>query len=153
MPNYEVTFQATSNSAKSMGEIHMVTAGARRFKVYSMTFSSESTPAEVALLWKAGRITTIGSGGAAVVPKPKDMADSVCVAVANQAIATTEPTYTTGEDMYSNAVHQRATVRWIARDDQDMIVCPATNIFGLGFKTPTINGGAPNITLDVGFIE
>lgn len=153
MPNYEFNHQRTASATQSVGEIHMVTSGARRFKVYSMTFSSEATPAEVAILWHCGRITAIGSGGSAVVPKPKDFADAACIAVTNENIVTTEPTYTAGEEMYVNAVHQRATVRWIARDDDDMITCPATNLAGLGWKTPTLNGGTPAITLDVGFRE
>jgi hypothetical protein len=154
MPNFEVTLQRTTgaSTSNSVGSVIAQTSGLRRFKVYSMTFSSEATPAEVAVLWQAGRITTAGTA-TSVTPKPKDLADAASSALGQQIHTSTEPTYTAGENMYTNAVHQRATVRWIARDDQDMIVCPATNAFGLGFKTPTVNGGTPNLTLDVGFIE
>lgn len=152
MPNYEATFQRTASASASVGEIHTVTSGVRRFKVYSMTFSSEATPAEVAVLWQVQRTTAAGTAGSTVTPKPKDPADSACIAVAGQAHSA-EPTYTSGEIMYSNAVHQRATVRWIARDDGDMIVIPATNLAGIGFKTPTLNGGTPVVTLDLAFVE
>lgn len=152
MPNYEGTFQRTASASASVGEIHAVTSGLRRFKVYSMTFSSEATPAEVAVLWQAQRTTAAGTAGSAVVPKPKDFADTACIAVAGQAHSA-EPTYTAAEVMYSNAVHQRATVRWIARDDGDMITIPATNLSGLGIKTPTLNGGTPVVTCDLAFVE
>jgi hypothetical protein len=151
MPNYEVTMQRTLSASLSVGCLTAATATLRRFKVYSMTFSSEATPAEVAVLWVAGRITAAGTS-TAVTPKPKDLADAATGTVGGQN-HTIEATYTAGETMYSNAVHQRATVRWIARDDQDMIVCPATNAAGLGVKTPTLNGGTPVGTLDIGYID
>lgn len=152
MPNYEVTMQRTLSASLSVGCLTAATATLRRFKVYSMTFSSEATPAEVAVLWQAARISTAGTS-TAVTPKAKDRADTASGTVAGQN-HTIEPDYATlSAVMYSNAVHQRATVRWVARDDQDMIVCPATNAEGLGVKTPTLNGGTPVGTLDLGYID
>lgn len=151
MPNYELTMQRTASATASVGTVVGTTATLKRAKIYSMTFSSEATPAEVAILWQAQRVTASGTG-TAITPKPKDLADAASGETCEH-IHTIEPTYTSGEVMYSNAVHQRATVRWIARDDGDMIVLPATNDAGLGWKTPTLNGGTPAITLDLGWVE
>lgn len=152
MANFEATMQRTLSASASVGCITAVTATLARFSVYSLTFSSEATPAEVAVLWQAARISTAGTS-TAVTPKPKDRADSVTRQAAGQN-HTIEPDYATlAAVMYSNAVHQRATVRWIARDDGDMIMCPATNAEGIGFKTPTLNGGTPVGTLDVAYID
>jgi hypothetical protein len=151
MPAYELTAQRTSSSTASVASVVGTTATLRRARIYSATFSSEATPAEVAILWQIQRVTAAGTS-TAVTPKPKDLADAASGETCGQ-VHTIEPTYTSGEIMYSNAVHQRATVRWIARDDADMIVLPATNAAGIGVKTPTLNGGTPVITLDLGWIE
>jgi hypothetical protein len=151
MPNYEMTAQRTASASLSVASVVGTTATLRRARIYSLTFSSEATPAEVAILWQAQRVTAAGTS-TAVTPKPKDLADAASGETCGHN-HTIEATYTAGEVMYSNAVHQRATVRWIARDDGDMIVLPATNAAGIGVKTPTLNGGTPVITLDLAWVE
>lgn len=151
MPNYEMTAQRTASASLSVATVVGTTATLRRARIYSLTFSSEATPAEVAILWQAQRVTAAGTS-TAVTPKPKDLADAASGETCGQN-HTIEATYTSAEVMYSNAVHQRATVRWIARDDGDMIVLPATNAAGIGVKTPTLNGGTPVVTLDLAWVE
>jgi hypothetical protein len=56
--------------------------------------------------------------------------------------ATTELAYTTagnGPSLKNWAINQRGSYRWRAPDDGDNLMIPATNLTGVGLRTPSSN--------------
>jgi hypothetical protein len=136
----------TASTSASLGSWGADATRPRRLKFYDITFGSEATPADAAILWVAQRCTALGTV-TAVTPKPLDPADAATESDAGEN-ATAEPTYTSGEVMLSIALNQRASFRWVAAPGGE-IVTPATASNGLGLKTPTISTGTPVITATI----
>lgn len=102
-----------------------------RFKLYDWMIGSASTaPADVALLWTVARLTVNGTGGTARVALPLDPADGSTNIVTNEG-PTTEPTYTSNEELIEIGVNERATFRWVAAPGGELVVS-ATASTGLG---------------------
>lgn len=146
MAKYAVEMNRTGSTSASLGSWTADATRPRRLKFYDITFGSEATPADAALLYQAGRITTAGTV-TAVTPQPLDPADAATESDAGE-LATAEPTYTANQTMLSVPLNQRATFRWIAAPGGE-IVTPATASNGLGFRTPTISTGTPAITATI----
>lgn len=105
---------------------------ARRIAVYDFTVGSEATPADNALVHTAQRFTAEGTG-TSVTPMPLDPADAAADATALEN-HTIEPTYTSNEILWKIAANQRATYRWVAAPDGELII-PATDENGIGWFT------------------
>jgi len=104
-----------------------------RFKIYDWMVGSASTaPADVALLWTVARSTVAGTSGTARTPLPLDPADAAAI-VAVQEAPTSEPTYTSNQELIEVGVNERATFRWVAAPGGEL-VAPATASAGLGLK-------------------
>ena len=101
-----------------------------RAKVYDFTVGSEGTPADVALNYTCIRFTASGTGGA-VVPEPLD-ADAPASLLTVEDNHTIEPTYVTDDILWRIAANQRATYRWVAAPDSELMV-PATADAGMGW--------------------
>ena len=146
MPKFACDFQRTSSLTASVGTIGAVsTTQARRGKIFEINFSSESTPADVAILFTMQRYTAKGTVGAAVVPQPLDPADAAFLGEAGEG-HTIEPTYTAAQILGNFSVNQRATFRWVAVPGCEW-VWPATTANGIGVQTDTIAGGTPLVTV------
>lgn len=102
----------------------------QRFNIYDWMVGSNVTPADRAYLWTLGRSTTAGTGGTGRTPNPMDPADPAAV-VACQEAPTTEPGYTANEELMEISLNMRATFRWVAAPNGELI-CPATASAGLG---------------------
>ncbi len=86
MAKYSVVLQrAAAHATQAMGSITAPGSGMRRIKLYDVSFGSEATPADTAVLWTLGRCSTAGTAGTNPTPSPLDVADGACVAVAGQA--------------------------------------------------------------------
>ena len=102
-----------------------------RFKLYDWMIGSASTaPADVALLWTVARLTVNGTGGTARAAIPLDQDDGATRMVCNEA-PTTEPTYTSNEELIEVGVNERATFRWVAAPGSELVV-NTTSSTGLG---------------------
>jgi len=146
MANYVVEMNRTGSTSQSVGSWVADATRPRRLKFHDITFGSEATPADAAILYKAQRCTTAGTV-TSVTPAPADPADAATESDAGEN-ASAEPTYTSGLIMLSEAVNQRATFRWVATPGRE-IVTPATASNGLGFQTPTISTGTPVVTVRI----
>lgn len=103
-----------------------------RFSIYDWMIGASGTPADNAYLWTVGRTTAAGTGGTARTPVKLDSADGAATAACQEA-PTTEPTYTSNEELIEIPVNMRATFRWVAAPGGELI-CPATASNGLGLK-------------------
>ncbi len=112
-----------------------------RAKVYDFTIGSDGTPADVALNYAAQRFTASGTG-TAVTPRPLDL-DAPAALLTAEEDHSAEPTYTADLILWNIAANQRATYRWVAAPDGELMI-PATADAGIGWfvihasATPTI---------------
>ncbi len=132
MPKYAVTGEAATGAGLTTLEISAQTA-ARRFGVYDFIVSCNATPADNVFDWVVQRHTASGTRGSVVVPSRLDIADAEFAGDAGQD-HTIEPTYTATEEMIDFSVNHRATFRWVAAPDGEM-VAPATDNAGIGWES------------------
>jgi hypothetical protein len=131
MAKYAVTHEAAAGTATTtIGDVSATTT-VRRIGIYDCLFGSDGTPADTGFEWVVQRTTAHGTRGSAVVPTRLDLADAEMVGDTGQA-HTIEPTYTSTEELMDFALNLRATFRWVAAPEGEMIV-PATDNAGIGF--------------------
>jgi hypothetical protein len=142
------TVKATGSTTVGAASIQAPAASMRRVKVYDVIFGSQSTPGDIAMLFRFIRSTTAHTGSA-VTPRPLDPADAAAVTVVNENI--------TVEGTIANVLmevpqNQRATVRWVANPGSELVI-PATANNGILVQTPVLAGGTPAINISFLFEE
>jgi hypothetical protein len=125
----------TASATLSLGSCVADATRPRRLKLYEILFGSEATPANVAFLFQAGRITAAGTS-TSVTPNPNDPADAATEFDAGEN-HTVEATYTANQNVISVPINGQSTFRWVAVPGREL-VSPATAANGFGFKTPTM---------------
>lgn len=94
-----------------------------------MTFGNVGTPADQVSVITVQRVTAPGTA-TSVTPTRLDLADREAQAVAGENHSS-EPTYTSTEELMEVPLNHRATFRWVAAPGSE-IVCPATSGDGIG---------------------
>jgi hypothetical protein len=139
--------KGTTSTTIGVGSIEAPGSGMRRIKLYDLLFSSEATPADNAFLFRAKRSST-ASTGTSVTPSPLDPADAACVALAKENLSAEG---TGGVVLFSWAMNQRASLRWVCKDGSELVIA-ATAAAGIIIETPVaIN--TPAATVEVFFEE
>ena len=124
--------QTLTTSATSCLGITSNTSTVQRNWVYELTFGNVGTPADQVSVITVQRVTAPGTA-TSVTPTRLDLADREAQAVAGENHSS-EPTYTSTEELMEVPLNHRATFRWVAAPGGE-IVTPATNNFGAGFKS------------------
>lgn len=140
---FAVDMQRTASTTLSVGSLTADATRPRRLRVYEISFGSEATPADAAILWTIQRCSAAGTS-TSVTPQNLDSASSTTEYDAGEN-HTVEPTYTAGAILLNIPLNQRATYRWIAAPGGELVL-PATASNGLGIQTDTISTGTPVIT-------
>lgn len=96
------------------------------------------------------RFTAAGTT-TAVTPAAVDSGDPASVFTAGSN-ATVEPTYTASTVLADVAVNPRSTFRWVALEQRDEVILPATAANGVGFLLNTL-GGATTVVVDATVME
>lgn len=149
MPRYSVDgTQAVASPDDTT--LTVIRGASRRARIYDFTVGSEATPADNALVHTAQRFTVAGTAGSAVTPQPLDPADpaSITTAGENHSI---EPTYTANALLWKIAANQRATYRWVAAPDGELII-PDSAANGIGWFT-THGSFSGIVDVNVHFLE
>lgn len=132
MPRYSI--DGTQNTTSSLiTSLTAIRGASRRVRIYDFTIGSEAAPVDNAIVHTAQRFTAVGTAGAGVTPQSLDPADpaSITTAGENHSI---EPTYTANAILWTMAANQRATYRWVAAPDGELII-PDTANNGIGWRT------------------
>jgi hypothetical protein len=143
-------FQRTASTTLSLGTMTADATRPRRLRVYDIMFGSEATPADAALLWTFQRCTAAGTS-TGVTPTMIDPGDVATEYDAGEN-HTIEPTYTATLILLNVPLNQRATYRWVAAPDGELVM-PSTAANGFGIQTDTISTGTPVITATVHALE
>ena len=106
------------------------TSNTVRGRLYDVIFGSSATPADNAITWRLSKSTAVGTEGTGVVPTALDSGDPAALYDGAQDHSA-EPTYTAATELLEIPLNQRATFRWVAAPDGEMIG-PATANNGFG---------------------
>lgn len=128
------TQQNLSSSFKTLLEIHAVTSGRRGF-IYEFDIGIDGTPnaTDCSIDWDANRTSAAGTG-TSITPNPLDPADIAAASLVVNGNHTAEPTAVSTGNLWSLGANQRASYRWIARDDKSALWIPATSLSGIGIR-------------------
>lgn len=144
MAAYAVQMNRTASTSLSLGTIVADATRPRRGKLYDIILGSEAAAADNPFLYLVQRCTAPGTSSA-VTPEPLDPADAATEADAGEN-NTIEATYTSNKVVLAIALNQRATFRWVAAPDGELVY-PATASNGLGIQTPTSSAVAISATV------
>lgn len=86
-----------------------------------------------------GKRFTVAGTTTAVTPASTDSADPASTFTAGSN-ATVEPTYTANTTFTDIGINPRSTFRWVAYDQRDEIILPATAANGIGFLINALGG-------------
>jgi len=126
---------AISSSYKTAALVQGATTGAvRRAKIFEIMVGQSGNPnaTDTYVQWDVSRFTASGAGAyTAWTPTALDPADSAAVVQAGINSTTEQGTITANSSLWNVAVNQRGTLRWVASQESQYIVAPATASAGL----------------------
>jgi len=155
MPHGKYTgFTNQTNTASSTAPLCNLstvnTTALRRLAIYEFVIGSDATPADAACKYAWQRTTVNFGTPTAITPVAIDPADPASLALFS-APGGTAPTITANSTVYQVAVNQRATYRWIAAPDSELIV-PATTANGLALLS-LVTTATSNTVISVSWCE
>lgn len=130
MRRYSGFSNATNTASTTVPMFTIVGIATTRIRVYDFISGSDATPADNAGKFSFRRISARGTSTASVTPNPLDPADPASLAAAYDTAWSGNPTITANSDLLQFAHNQRATFRWVAAPDSELII-PATAGAGL----------------------
>ena len=123
MPNYSVSVKGALG-ADPQTIINLFSAGGARQYIYDVIIGSDATPGDQACSFDMLRTTAVGTEGSGFTPTKLDP-DTVAANADAGVTHSVEPTETANSQLLRFALNQRATFRWIAAPDSELII-PAT---------------------------
>lgn len=144
MAKYAADLHRTASAAASLGSWGADATRPRRGKLYDILVGSEASPADNAFLYVLQRCTALGTS-TSVTPFALDPGDAATESDVGEN-HTVEPTYTSAAILLSLPLNQRATFRWVA-PPEGQLVYPATAANGIGIQTPTSSAVAITATV------
>jgi len=135
------TSPAATAAGSNLTILEVIASTSTRIRIYDMIVGSSASPADVATDFNVIRGTVSGSG-TSVTPRKIDSADPSALATSQQGTFTGQ-TKTSNSSIMDLALNQRATFRWIAPQDGELVV-PATSDNWIGLES-IASGGTPTI--------
>jgi hypothetical protein len=145
---YAISGSDTNTASTTL--LGLTSTAAIRPKVYDLIIGSAATPADNAWELQVKRYTAAGTS-TAVTPQALDPGDPSATATAG-VNHSGEPTYTANAILLDVSVNQRATFRWVAAPNGELVL-PATAANGLGLFSAAVGGSAFSATMVVHFEE
>lgn len=156
MPYYIVPgTQATVTSAYKTATQVNATGTNKRGKVYELIMGTIANPnsTDTALQWDVSRITSTGAGAyTAFTPNPIDPADGVAVNVAGINSTAEATTVTANSSLFNEGMNQRNSIRWLANQESQYLVWPATASSGLILRVQSATYAA-STSAQISFME
>ncbi|MGP0093128.1 MAG: hypothetical protein ACLPKB_24785 [Xanthobacteraceae bacterium] len=124
-----------TSSYKGVG-VTWVSATPKRIKWYEIIMGSAANPnaTDTYIQVDVSRLaTTTGLAGTAWTPTATDPADGAALTLSANLL-TTEPVITANSSLLNFGINQRATTRWIAAQESQYLIVPATAQSGLELR-------------------
>jgi len=129
--------------------LELVASTATRGRIYDILVGSDAAPADVATEFNVIRGTVSGAGTALTEVALDSAAPSA--QLSGEGGTFTGQTKTANTTMLEIALNQRATFRWVAAPDGEIVV-PATSDNWVGLESIG-SGGTPNINATFHWVE
>jgi len=131
--------QATTTSAyKTAALVQAATTGTlRRGKVFEVMVGANGNPnaTDTYVQWDISRITASGAGAyTAWTPTAIDPADAASLSITGINATAEATTFTANSSIFNVSVNQRGTLRWVAAQESQYLVFPATASNGLALR-------------------
>lgn len=135
------TQQNLSTTAKTLTAVWSITATLRRGRCVGLAVGADGAPnaTDCQIVYQVQRQTADGTATSAT-PNPRFPAD-VASGMASKVNYTAEGTYTLIQ--WARSLNQRASMQWVAQDNDAMILWPATNLSGLALVALSPTYAAP----------
>lgn len=133
MRRYTGFSNATNTVSTSVPMFTIVANTTVRGRVYDFISGSDATPADAATKLGLRRISARGTQSTSVTPNALDPADPAALLIYDTAWSV-NPTITASSEALQVAHNQRATFRWVAQPDSEIII-PATSGAGLALMS------------------
>lgn len=137
---------ATGPSLACVG-LHGITAN--RGRIFEMAWGSIAAPSDVVVDWIVARGDTGLGTSTAVTPTPLDQ-DAPASATPAGSNYTVNPTYTLAEPLYRLGLNLRASWRWVAAPESE-IMLPAVATDSVTIQPDGAAGG--DVVATMGFLE
>lgn len=140
MPYYAVpgSHSAVAAAYKTAALIQGATSGTlKRGKIFEIMVGAASNPnaTDTFIQWDVSRFTASGAGAyTAWTPTSLDPADSAAIVVAGITATAEATTFTANSSIWNEAVNQRGSLRWVAAQESQYMVMPATASAGLALR-------------------
>lgn len=134
--------QNLTTTYKTMLALYGVTASLCRGRTVALSVGADGAPnaTDCQIVYAVQRQSTSGGTRSAATPNPIVPAD-VASRTGNGSNYTAEGTYTL--PIWSRVLNQRASMQWVAQDNDAMLLWPATNDVGLAFMALSPTYAAP----------
>jgi hypothetical protein len=137
------TPQNLSSSYKTILGVTAATGATtlRRGWLYEFEIGADAAPnsTDCPISWDVSVQTAAGTS-TSVTPNPVDVGGGDAAALLTYAANyTAEPTITANSSLFYLGLNQRASQRWIARDEKSAIVIPAVNLKGVACRAKSPN--------------
>lgn len=150
MAYYAVGGTATSLTSTYKGvAVTWAAATPRRLKWYEFVIGATANPnaTDTYIQVDISRLSgTTSLAGTAITPAPLDPADGAASTLAAGIITTEVNAALVGTSLFNTGINQRATTRWIAAQESQYLIAPATAQNGLEMRmqsstyTATVDG-------------
>lgn len=148
MPYFAVpgSHSVVAAAYKTAALVQGATTGAlKRAKIFEIMIGEASNPnaTDTYVQWDLSRFTASGAGAyTAWTPTSIDPADSAAIVVAGITATAEATTFTANSSVWNVAVNQRGSLRWVAAQESQSLVAPATASAGLALRglSPTYTG-------------
>lgn len=135
MPYYAIVGNQSTVSASYKTAAQGNASGAtKRGKVFEILLGASANPntTDTYLQWDVSRITATGAGAYTTwTPTSLDPADGAAVSLAGINATAEATAITANSSLFNEGVNQRASVRWVAAQESQMLVWPAATSNGL----------------------
>jgi hypothetical protein len=140
MRRYSVDGQTAAGTNLTILEV--IAATTTRGRIYDIIIGSDATPADVATEFNIIRGTVSGTGTSTPTARALDPGDPAALITAKVGTFSGQ-TKTANTSLLNIALNQRATFRWVAVPDGEIVI-PATSDNWVGLES-IASGGTPNI--------
>lgn len=149
MRRYTADGQTAAGTNLTIAEVLAVGATTRA-RIYDIIIGSDATPADVATEFNLIRGTVSGTPTTTVTPRALDPGDPASL-MSLKVGTFSGQTKTANSSLMNIALNQRATFRWVAVPDGELVI-PATTDNWIGLESIG-SGGTPNINVSFAWQE
>lgn len=149
MRRYSADGQAAAGTNLTIAEL-VANGATTRARIYDIMIGSDATPADVATEFNLIRGTVSGAPTTTVTPRALDPSDPASL-MSLEVGTFTGQTKTANSSLMNIALNQRATFRWVAVPDGEIVI-PAAADNWVGLES-IASGGTPNINVTFHWLE